>query len=78
MKCIQCHYFFCWLCNSKIESGNPYHHFDDPALCNQKLFEGTISLPFLFFHNKNLIDFYKMLLLCFPNINNYTNIYVHI
>lgn len=42
MSCLRCHTKFCWLCNSKIDSEDPYDHFKTSLKgpCNGRLFEG--------------------------------------
>lgn len=40
MTCSHCQSYFCWLCNKKITSINPYKHFNGNSPCSGRLFEG--------------------------------------
>ncbi|XP_072002202.1 E3 ubiquitin-protein ligase RNF14-like isoform X1 [Engystomops pustulosus] len=41
MTCTGCHQYFCWLCSSTLNRGNPYLHFNDPSsACFNQLFLG--------------------------------------
>lgn len=43
MKCLKCHTNFCWICNNKITSEDPYDHFKtaNKSSCVGLLFEGV-------------------------------------
>ena len=43
MDCLHCHTNFCWICNSKIISKDPYDHFKSTknGFCQGLLFQGV-------------------------------------
>ena len=39
VTCFKCNTYFCWICSSQLNQGNPYLHFNDPtSKCYDNLF----------------------------------------
>lgn len=39
VTCFKCNTYFCWICSSQLDHGNPYLHFNDPSSpCYDNLF----------------------------------------